>query len=82
MLIQNSVLLEKKKKNCHSSLSDYAMTQDIVSFYLNCEKYEHMNSTIMRSFASSEIEKTGIAKNVFSSQAEKSYDVYKPAYVF
>lgn len=74
--------MEKKPVTVHS-LIDYAMTQDIVSIYLNCEKYEQTNSTIICSFTSSDIEKTGIAENVFSSQAEKNDDdVYKTAYVF
>ena len=88
MLIQNRRLqictkCPAGKKTCHSSLIDYAVTQDIVSIYLNCEKYEQKNSTIMRSFTTSDIEKTGIAEQVFSSQAEKNDgDVYKTAYVF
>lgn len=59
------------------------MTQDSISIYLNCEKYEQMHNTITRSFTSSGTEKAGIAQNVLSSQAEKNDDdVYKAAYVF
>lgn len=72
----------KKPVRVHS-LIDYAMTQDRVSIHLNREKYEQMNSTIICSFTSSDAEKTGIAENVFSSQAEENDgDAYKLAYVF
>lgn len=77
-----SVQLEKRPVTVHS-LIDYAVTQDLFSIYLKSGKDKQMSSTIMCSFTSSETENTGIAENVFSSQAEKKDDdVYKTVYVF
>lgn len=64
----------KKKPVTVHFLIGYALTQGIVSIYLNCEKYEQMNSSIMHFFTSSDTEKTGITENLISPQAEKNDD--------
>lgn len=73
--------MEKRPVTVHSLIDD-AVIQDLFSVYLNSGKDEQMNSTIIYSFTSSETENTGIAENIFSSQAEKKIMMYTRLYMF